>query len=77
MLPLDRFLKRQPLNNFWALVVTLNSDVGWVEYLSRVDPPEDGSVPFRFESEGELRYYVKSRQLGMKKYQLAEFKSWN
>lgn len=75
LLLMKHYLKRRPLNDYWALVVKTETDTEWVDYLACVDPPEDGSVPFHFESEGELRYYAEVNKLDMKKYLIAEFKS--
>jgi len=77
VLLLKDYLKNQPTDHYWALAVPSVTGVGWIEYLETVDSPADGSSPYRFESEGELRYYAEKQKLDTKKYQIAEFKPWN
>lgn len=64
LLPLGEFLQRQPIHDFWFLIHLRTFKDGKPNcYLSDPRRVRMGSMPFRFESEGELIYYLRHYEL--------------
>jgi hypothetical protein len=71
LLPYSSFLRRQPTSEFWILVFkqTLVSE-GRMEFLSDAKKQNSGPNPFRFESLGEVLYYMVEYRLDPQKFKL-------
>ena len=71
LLPYSSFLRRQPTSEFWMLALkqTLLSE-GRMEFLSDAKKQSPGPKPFRFESLGEVLYYVLEYRLDPQKFRI-------
>jgi len=71
LLPYSSFLRRQPTSEFWMLALkqTLLSE-GRMEFLSDAKKQSPGPKPFRFESLGEVLYYMLEYRLDPQKFKI-------
>lgn len=64
VLPLHQYLCRKPVGWFWVLAKSKRLLFGKPNpFLSKPDTRQYGEIPFRFESPGELTYYVKNNRI--------------
>ena len=77
VLRLTEYLKNQPTDAFWVLAVKASVG-GPLSYLADPRKGTNGQTPFRFESEGELLYYVKMNKRDTRQYSAMEYygNSW-
>lgn len=71
LLPLSRFMARQPLPEFWALVHKGKLIAGEPCFLHAPRTLKLGPVPHRFESEGECLHFVKLYELSLNVFLVA------
>jgi hypothetical protein len=71
LLPYSSFLQRQPTSQFWMLALKqpLLSE-GAMVFLSDAKHQSAGPKPFRFESLGEMLYYLLEYQLDPEKFKI-------
>jgi hypothetical protein len=68
LLPMSLFLARQPSSDFWFVVHRARWIGGHPDYfLSDPRKADAGLRPFRFESEGEVLYYLRDYRMGLRK----------
>ena len=69
LLPVTQFLVRQPLSRFWLLAHRKRLHSGHARcFISMPWRVMTGWPPFRFESEGELLYYMKLYSLSSREF---------
>jgi len=69
LLPYSKFLRRQPRGEFWMLALKerlQSPDPN--QFLANPSKETLGPKPFRFESLGEVIYYLRSQRLNPKKF---------
>lgn len=77
-LALSRFLYVQPFKNFWCLLdCQKRQEDPSRMFLSDARTVQFGAVPFRFESRGELYYYLKEyfSEFNLDNYIVGQFES--
>jgi len=76
LLPVEKFLIRQPLSRCWLLAHKRRLSDGRNDcFVSMPWKVLTGWPPFRFESEGELLYYMKFYELSFKEFELMQMHS--
>lgn len=72
LLPMNRFLERQPWLGFWAVLHKDRLLKGKPCFVSVPRSITLGATPHRFESEGECIYYLTSYELSKKLFLIAK-----
>jgi len=73
LLCLHKFLKNQPRDNYWCLRQRLAEGASPPLFLSNARSEHFGHVPFRFESLGELVYYLNERGMRSNQFEIGQF----